>query len=365
MPPPRFRFPTTAAPAGCRGAVHRSFPWLPSTDHAGPQTTRARLGPTLAPMAAPRALTDLAARQDGVITSAQCLRHGMTRDAIRWMVASGRWQRVHRGVLITHTGPLTWRSRARAAVLYAGAGAALSHDAAAYLHRWSDRAPRLLDVTIPRNRSVRPQPGLRIHRPITMPMAAGRLRTVLPEDTALDLVAAASSEDDAISALCAAVRARVPPWGILAALETRPGYRKQSLLMDLLGEVEDGAESALEHGYRRDVERAHGLPTSVRQRWSRVGGRWTRTDCLYEDFGVRVELDGQLAHPGRATDEDVWRDNAVVLELDEVTLRYRWRHVRVRACRTADQVGHALQRGGWTEVPLRCGRTCELPGTWT
>jgi len=302
----------------------------------------------------------LAAKQDDVVTTAQCRDVGMSESAVRWMVSSDRWRRAFRGVMITHTGPVPWRTRARAALLYAGEGAALSHASAAYVHDMTDRTPRVLDVTIPRSRYVRPQPGVRFHRPIVMPAAAGRLRTVLPEHTALDLVAVAASEDAALGALCDALRVRASRAGILSALDDRPGFRRTALVHELLDHVRQGVESTLEHRYRRDVEGAHGLPHAVRQRWTELDDGWIRTDCLYEEFGVRIELDGQLAHPGRATDADLWRDNAVLLAVGDITLRYRWRHAVVHACRTAGQVGLALRARGWAGEPTLCGPGCEL-----
>ncbi len=87
---------------------------------------------------------------------------------------------------------------------------------------------------------------------------------------------------------------------------------------------------------------------------------WLRADCRYEGLRVRVELDGQLAHPGGRTDADTLRDNIVVISTDEITLRFRWRHVAVTPCAVAEQVVLALRSRGWTGTPRPCGRTCPL-----
>jgi hypothetical protein len=62
------------------------------------------------------ALTALLARQDGVISRGQALAH-LTEKAVRHRLATGRWRRVHRGVFVSYTGPVTDRQREWIAVL--------------------------------------------------------------------------------------------------------------------------------------------------------------------------------------------------------------------------------------------------------
>ena len=77
--------------------------------------------------------------------------------------------------------------------------------------------------------------------------------------------------------------------------------------------------------------------------------------------GVRAELDGELAHPGRATADDLIRDNDVRLALDEITLRYRWPHVWDTPCLVAGQVAAALQKRGWQKDLMPCSPGCVAP----
>jgi hypothetical protein len=101
----------------------------------------------------------LAEAQLGVLTRAQCLGLGMTASALKWMVHAGRWQRVHLGVYATHVGPLDWRARVSAAVLYCGDGAVASHSTAARLHGLAEQDPDVIEVLIPASRRV-VRPGL-------------------------------------------------------------------------------------------------------------------------------------------------------------------------------------------------------------
>jgi len=150
---------------------------------------------------------------------------------------------------------------------------------------------------------------------------------------------------------------------LAAALEQKARQRHRALLLDLVSAVDLGVESPLEYRYHR-IERRHSLPTSTLQVRESIHGLWLRADCRYLGLRVRVELDGQLAHPGGRTDSDVWRDNAVQIASDELTLRYRWSHVAANGCVVALQVARALIARGWDGRPRACGPRCpvaELP----
>lgn len=312
-----------------------------------------------------RSIGQLAEAYHHVLTRAQLLGAGATDKWVRHRVDSGSWQRVYPGVYITHSGRPEWLTRATAAVAYAGRGAALSHSTASdwWFESAGTREQRVesFEISVPARRTVAPQEGLRIYRRKVMPgVIDGKVAAVRPTDTVIDLVARAESSDDIIGIITLATRKVVHPNAVLIALERRGRVRGRQLVLDILADVADGVESPLEHRYRRDVERAHGLPESVLQAREKVGGRWIRADCRYVDLGVRVELDGQLAHPGGRTDRDTWRDNAALLETREITLRYRWTHVADTPCRSAEQVLTALRQGGWDGTPRPCSTTCPV-----
>lgn len=306
------------------------------------------------------AVRTIASRQANAVARRQLLEIGATPTWISHQVASGRWLRAFPGVYVTHTGEPSWRTRAIAALLFAGPGAALSHAAAAFEHAISRTPPRAVDVSIDHRRRVTDQPGLVIHRRTSMPPATGLLPCVTAAHTVLDLIAETASIDDVVSTVCSAVKARTRPEEILAALRSRARIRHRRLLEEIVGAVSEGIESALEHRYHRDVEARHGLPQARLQARERVGGNAIRADCRYEGLGVRTELDGALAHPGGRTDADTWRDNAVLIERGEITLRYRWRHVAAQPCETAVQVEAALRSRGWTDWAHPCGPGCAV-----
>lgn len=302
-----------------------------------------------------------AGRQDEVLTTSQLRALGLSADVVERAVAGGSFQRLHRGVVVVHSGPVSWRTRARAALLRAGPGAHLSHAAAGYVLQYLERPPGVVDVSIPARRRVAPSPGMRVHRVRHLEgEVVARFPVTTRASTVLDLVGSARSADEAVAVVAAAMRSGTWPEHVIAAAGARQRLPRRDLLLEMLAAVADGAESPLELRYHRDVERRHGLPRSTRQGWELVGDRWIRADVRYPLLGVRVELDGCFAHPGGRTDADTWRDNTVAIAHAELTLRYRWRHVAGEPCATAVQVAKALRSRGWAESPRLCGPGCAI-----
>lgn len=299
-------------------------------------------------------------RQHRVVTRDQLLAANVTPGRIRARLDARRWRQLHPGVYVTHDGPVDWMTRAWAAVLASGPGARLALDSAAYVDGMVAKAPHVLDVTIPHDRRVQPPRGVRLHRSRRVTDPAGDPPRTWMWETAVDLADAAPSEDAVVSVLAEAARVHTPMSMLRREVASRSRLHHRALIDAVLREVRDGVESPLELRYVRRVERAHGLPRSRRQVPAAVAGIRLRTDVLHEAFATRVELDGELAHPGGATDADLWRDNVMVLGHSGVTLRYRWWHVVGRACGCAAQVTLGLRRGGWRGQPRACRSDCSL-----
>ncbi|WP_448073193.1 type IV toxin-antitoxin system AbiEi family antitoxin domain-containing protein [Georgenia yuyongxinii] len=309
-----------------------------------------------------KSIDQLADSQDGAITRAQVLALNGSPDWISRQVGTRRWQRVFPGVYVVYTGRLSWRSRARAALLYAGPDAALSHASSAFHRGLVDRPGTVIHISLPHGRKVRPQPGLRVRRRKRMPISGGRLRAVNTIDTVLDVADSVEADEDlVVSIVCSALQHNTDIEQLRRAVRTRARLRRRRLMLELLEVIAEGVESALEYRYHR-IERLHGLPVSRLQVRQVLDGLWLRADCIYPGLLVRVELDGQLAHPFGRTDNDVWRDNAVSISTSELTLRYRWRHVVVTPCLVARQVAIALRSRGWQDTPRPCGPGCAVGG---
>jgi very-short-patch-repair endonuclease len=109
-------------------------------------------------------LQDVIADQAGVITLAQAVANGMSAATVHRRARSGEWTRLHPSVYLVGGHRLTDEARVRAAWLWAGEDAAVTGEAAAYWHRMLDRAPSVIEVTVPGAHKPRSQPGVRLRR---------------------------------------------------------------------------------------------------------------------------------------------------------------------------------------------------------
>jgi hypothetical protein len=312
----------------------------------------------------PYTLREAALRQCGVVSRQQAIRAGLTADAIKFRVRSGRWRQLHSGVYALFTGPPDRGAQLWAAVLWAGSGAVLSYETAAELNRLIDKPTDRIHVTVPSVRRVVAVSSIAIHRSARVNEARHPSREppqTRVEETVLDLTQVASSFDDVCGWVTRAFGRRLTnEERVRTAMGLRAKMRWRSELDELVGAAVGGTHSVLEFRYDRDVERAHGLPESTHQLrfQGSGGGRRGYRDRYYEEYGVVVELDGQVAHPAETRWRDIGRDNAAMAD-GKLTLRYGWRDV-TQACSAAAQLAQVLQTRGWNDWPRPCSPSCPV-----
>jgi hypothetical protein len=317
-----------------------------------------------APLNNPHDYEDLLARQRRVLARQQALDLGLTSGAIVARLATGQWQRLHRGVYATFNGEPGQPALLWAAVLRTGKSAVLSYATAAELNGFAGPPAPVIHVTVPSGRPVTSGDGIVLHYSSRVTEACHP--ALLPprtrvEETVLDLVNAARDLDEAfgwIFRACGSRRTTVPK--LQAAMQLRSRLRWRTGLAEALNLAADGVHSLLEFRYVNWAERPHGLPAGRRQRLVIRAGRRQYQDVKYDSYRTVVELDGQAAHPVAGRWIDISRDNAN-LAAGLVTLRCGWADVTERPCRTAAEVGAVLHQNGWAGQLRRCGPTCELP----
>jgi hypothetical protein len=306
--------------------------------------------------------------QSGVVSRQQARDAGWPEGTVDTRLRSGIWRRLHRGAYATFTGDPSREAKLWAAVLWAGPGAALSHETAAEIHGLIDRPIGPIHVSVPaerdpgRRRKIR---GVVIHRsrrlvPEWQP--PWRLPRTTVDDTVLDLVAKARTFDDAYAWISRAIGRRLTsPQSLSKALVRRSRIRWRAWIAGALQDAADGVHSPLERNYVYGVERAHGLPTARRQAKRRHGNGTRYLDNLYEEYHLCVELDGLAAHPAEGRWRDTRRDNANRVQGTE-TLRYGWPDTTENRCRTAAEIASVLRRQGWKGTLRPCGPSCRAAG---
>jgi very-short-patch-repair endonuclease len=302
-------------------------------------------------------LLRVAAEQGGLLTRPQCLAAGLTDPAIRWRLSRGRWIGVHHGVYLTVLGRDDWRTGALAAQL-AVDGSAWSHRTAAFVDGLIAVPPQHIDLVIEARHRIRTPRGVLLHRRVNADAAVDPLhwpwRTTV-EETLLD-VSANGTADEMFAILGRAFQRRLTTeQAVLARLAVRTRHPRRELLQLVLADAADGAESAMEVRFVRDVLRPHGLPLGVRQR-STSPDRRERHDVGFPEQRVLVELDGRLGHEGReARVKDGRRDRRSAAG-GWLTVRAFWVDVAVTPCELAVEVAAILGSRGWRDTSRSCRR---------
>ena len=278
---------------------------------------------------ADREIARIAARQHGVVTTAQLGALGIGRPSISRRVSAGRLHRVFRGVYAVGHAGLSTEGGWMAAVLAGGEGAVLSHRSAAELWGLLAHGDGPNHVTVPTKAGRRQRPGLRIHR-----------TPYLTDD--------ATTYRDRIAVTTPARTLRDLPRVAAPAIVRRATRQAEYLGLDL-GEIEtDRTRSDLERSFLR-LCRRHRLPAPE---VNVPIGPYT-VDFLWRRQRLVVETDGYAAHRGRQAFED---DRARALHVQGRGYRLRrfadtqlvgQPDAVVAALRAAlaDSAAHSLPRG--------------------
>ena len=224
----------------------------------------------------------------------------------------------------------------------------LGEDAAAHLHDAVRDAPSRIAVwTEARRDGFTVGQWTVVYRRGTRKGMGSPPRTSV-EASLVDL-ARVSSEDATVAAVARALaQGRTLPARILTALATRQRTRHSAVIKELCSYAGQGIESALEWRFQSQVLLPHGLPVPEKQVRTVVG----RSDALYRDARLAVELDGMRDHTEWS--KDMARDNERLVAEDTVTLRYGWQAVTLDACAVAAQLADALGARRWEGQRLDC-----------
>lgn len=280
------------------------------------------------------ALTDLAADQDGVITTAQLRSLGVSKWTQQRLVADGWFHRICPRVYGVRGAPDTHRQRLRAGLLSLGERSSVSFEAAAALHGLDRSDHRAVEFSIDRGRRPALAPFV-VHtttrmRPIDRVIVDG-FRVTSATRTIFDLALVRSHPQRIEAAIDSAVRLQLSSPEVL---RRRLGDLRGSgrwgcrLVEDMI--VDSGGHTILERRFL-ELVREVGLPRPRTQVVFRDGGQHVaRVDFLFETDEVVVEVSGSKGHSSPSERaRDAQRRNELQ-DLGQRVFEYTWQDVTER-----------------------------------
>jgi predicted transcriptional regulator of viral defense system len=241
-----------------------------------------------------RAVRELAARQQGVVTLAQMRGLGVSWRQVRRATERAELIRIHHGVY--RVGPVVPPyCLEMAASLAVGSVSAVSHRSAPYLYGMLPRLAGPVHVTVC-GRHVRGDQGIVIHETSSLQPHEIRERhgipVTAPVRTLVDLAADCSDRDlhQAVAEAFVVGLTTLP--ALRRAAAAYRGRRGVGRLQDLL---ESGARRTRSRGERNLLAAVRHDPEIPEPETNVNIGRW-EVDFLWRDAGVAVEVDDYSTH---------------------------------------------------------------------
>ena len=306
------------------------------------------------------ALDWLLFEQSGIVTWRQAVTE-LTPSRVRHLLATGRWRRICRGVLVTTgTGPLCPEARWWVAVLAAGDGAVLAGLAAAQAGGLKGRWRRqTIDVLIPHPRNPPNRlrrlpidlPAIRVRRTRHLPASDrqfGRPTRTTMARSLVDAAQWAESDRETQELLAAGCQQRkVTSAELTSVLDQMPQIHRRALIRQTIADIAGGAQALSEIDFVRLCRRS-GLPApDLQERRTDGRGRNRYLDAYWRRWRLHVEIDGAHHMDAQQWAADLQRQNEVWLAGDRV-LRFTAFDVRNRPDYVVAQVRAALTAAGWT-----------------
>lgn len=256
----------------------------------------------------------LAGGAHGIVTRAELLTAGVSRDEIRGRVRKGALTVEHRGVY--RVGPRTREAVYMAAVKACGKGAVLSSLAAAHHLGLVGRPPSLPEVTAPTKRRVG---GVVTHRGRPRRTRHRGIPVTTPAQTLVAIAPLLSDDDLALACHEAGVKHRTTPRQVKAILARHPNAPGAGKLRRIMWGETKISLSALERQFLKIVREA-GLPLPITNRHE--DGHYV--DCRWPEHGLTVELDSYRFHNSRhAFEQDRRREREARARGDDFR-RFTW-----------------------------------------
>jgi very-short-patch-repair endonuclease len=282
----------------------------------------------------------LLVRQDGVIGLHQAGELGLSARAVSRRVTSGAWQRVAPRVFLVAGHPQSDAARIRIASIWAGHGAVVSGEAAAWWHRMTERCRPRVQVTVPPSRRPRAPDGIVVRRRALAPADVRSVRGVCVTAPALTVLEVAAAWPAGGSALLDRALQRYLTFpDLISAYHRALGCSGAARMRALVTAAADRADSGGERVLFALLRRA-GLDGGVR---ALPFGPWT-IDLAFPAERVAVELDGWAWHVDAVRFQNDRDKQNPLVAAGWTVLRLTWHDVHDRPDDVVAQIRAALRR---------------------
>jgi hypothetical protein len=291
----------------------------------------------------------LLTHQRGVLSRAQALASGLSRETVRHRIRTqGPWQRLLPGIYLTATGRPTSEQLRIAAVLYGGPESAITGRAALRNYGIGHEEARIVDILVPASRSLAGSGFVSVHRTWRMPeylLCDGPVRFAPAERAVADTVRGMAGLADARAIVAGAVqRGRCSVEQLVAELRAGP-VRGSATLRSVLAEVIGGIRSVPEADLR-DLIRGAGLPEPLYNARLYLGSVFlAQPDAWWPNYGVAVEVDSREWHLSPADWEQTMARHARMCAAGIVVLHFSPRRQREQPREVTAAIAGALRAG--------------------
>jgi hypothetical protein len=271
----------------------------------------------------------VAAQQNGIVTSRDLARLGITGRMVTVRVERGNLHPVFRGVYAAGHDALTRTACLTAAVLACGDGSVLSHHSAAgHLGLLPWRGDRRPEVIVPRS-GGRKIEGIHVHRSQLDPRdvwTRSSIRVTSPARTILDVAATKPFKPLRRMIRQALAEQKVNVRQLLDILRRYPRHRGASGLRAVIADGPAPTRSDLEDLALDLLDSAGIERPEVNPRLS-LEGRHIRPDLLFREQCLAIELDSRRWHDDPLTQQDDADKQAILEAHGYRVLRITWRQI--------------------------------------
>ncbi len=241
--------------------------------------------------------------------------HG--RGKVRHAIASGRWQSPHRGVVVTHSAPLTDHERELVALHLCAPGSALGGLSALRHDDFDGFKPDVPFIVLPEGADRPEKISFTTHwstdlgtddvHPLRVP------RRTRPARSLIDAASWCEKERYARAIVIAGMQqGLVSARQMHQALDRRGSCRRRGLVRESVLDADGGIQSLPERDFD-DIRVLARLPAPTRQRKLQGADGHYYLDVDWERLGLSVEVHGAPHREIGQWDADVQRSNEVVI----------------------------------------------------